>query len=225
MKPIRVMLVDDHDIVRNGIKSLLEVQPDIEVIAEASNGAEAISRAQETHPDVAVIDITMPVMDGLEATRKMQEKCANCLVLILTVHESKQYFFEMLAAGAKGYITKQAAGDELVAAIRAVAAGNVYLQPALASWLLEDYQQMSSRGFSSTKIGEADQKGLEVLSNREREVLELVAEGFTTVKIGKMLGISPNTIYRHRDRIMKKLNITSSAELVKFAIRTGLIDI
>lgn len=225
MKPIRVMLVDDHDIVRNGIKSLLEVQPDIEVIAEASNGAEALDRAQETRPDVAVIDITMPVMDGLEATRKMQEKCPDCLVLILTVHESKQYFFEMLAAGAKGYITKQAAGDELVAAIRAVAAGNVYLQPALASWLLEDYQQISSRSFLNKKVDESDQKGLEVLSNREREVLELVAEGFTTVKIGKMLDISPNTIYRHRDRIMKKLNITSSAELVKFAIRTGLIDI
>jgi DNA-binding NarL/FixJ family response regulator len=225
MKPIRVMLVDDHDIVRNGIKSLLEVQPDIEVIAEASNGAEAIAKAEETHPDVAVIDITMPVMDGLEATRQMQVKCPDCLVLTLTVHESKQYFFEMLAAGAKGYITKQAAGDELVAAIRAVAAGNVYLQPALASWLLEDYQQMSSRSVLSKKMDESDQKGLEVLSNREREVLELVAEGFTTVKIGKMLEISPNTIYRHRDRIMKKLNITSSAELVKFAIRTGLIDI
>jgi two-component system response regulator NreC len=228
MDPIRLMLVDDHDIVRTGLKSFLETQEGLLVVAEASSGEQAIERAQETNPDVIVMDITMPEMDGLEATRRLKEQDENYYILALTVHEDKQYLFEMLSAGASGYITKQVAAEELVIAIRCVAMGNVYLQPALASWLLEDYRRLSSQappGARQYGDQEEGDKGLDVLSKRELEVLEAVAEGYTNNQIGEQLGISPKTVARHRERIMHKLNLHSSTELVKFAIRTGLIDL
>jgi two-component system response regulator NreC len=226
MNTINVMVVDDHIVVRTGLKSLLGAQADIEVVAEANNGIEAIEKALLIRPDVIVMDISMPEMDGMEATRKLQKKCPECKVLALTVHEDKQYFFEMLGAGAKGYISKQAASDELVLAIRAVASGNVYLQPALARWLLDDYYRISKNGGAgaATKI-KVDTAGLEVLSKRERQVLEMVAEGLTTPEIGEKLELSPKTVSRHRERIMDKLNLHSCADLVKFAVRTGLIDV
>ena len=228
MEPIRLMLVDDHDIVRTGLKSFLDTQEGLLVVAEASSGQEAIDKAKETQPDVIVMDITMPEMDGLEATRRLKELDENLFVLALTVHEDKQYLFEMLSAGASGYITKQVAAEELVTAIRCVALGNVYLQPALASWLLDDYRRLLSqtppneRRFGNQAEAE---RGLDVLSKRELEVLEAVAEGYTNNQIGEQLGISPKTVARHRERIMHKLNLHSSTELVKFAIRTGLIDL
>jgi two-component system response regulator NreC len=228
MNTIRLMLVDDHDIVRTGLKSFLDTQEGLQVVAEASSGVQALEQAQATHPDVIVMDITMPEMDGLEATRRLKEMDENYYVLALTVHEDKQYLFEMLSAGASGYITKQVAAEELVAAIRCVALGNVYLQPALASWLLDDYRRLinqtppGARRFGEPEDGE---KGLDVLSKRELQVLEAVAEGNTNNQIGEQLGISPKTVARHRERIMHKLNFHSSTELVKFAIRTGLIDL
>jgi len=228
MNTIRLMLVDDHDIVRTGLKSFLDTQEGLQVVAEANSGKQAIERAQETHPDVVVMDITMPEMDGLEATRRLKELDEDCYVLALTVHEDKQYLFEMLSAGASGYVTKQVAAEELVTAIRCVAFGNVYLQPTLARWLLEDYRRLLTktppgvRRFGEQKEGE---KGLDVLSKRELQVLEAVAEGYTNKETGKQLGISPKTVARHRERIMHKLNLHSSTELVKFAIRTGLIEL
>jgi len=228
MDEIRLMLVDDHDVVRTGLRSYLETQAGIKVVAEANSGDLAIRTAEKIQPDVIVMDITMPNMDGLEATRRLKVLCPQSKVLALTVHEDKQYFFEMLAAGAAGYVTKQAAAEDLVSAIRAVAAGHVYLQPTLARWLLDDYRrlltQMPADGRSAIK-DEAGSKALEVLSERERQVLELVADGLTNPQIGEQLGISYKTVARHRERIMNKLNLHSSAELVKFAIRTGLIDI
>jgi two-component system response regulator NreC len=228
MDPIRLMLVDDHDIVRTGLKSFLDTQAGLLVVAEASSGQEAIDKAKGTHPDVIVMDITMPEMDGLEATRRLKELDENFFVLALTVHEDKQYLFEMLSAGASGYITKQVAAEELVTAIRCVALGNVYLQPALASWLLDDYRRLLNQTPpNERRFGEQDEgeRGLDVLSKRELEVLEAVAEGNTNNQIGEQLGISPKTVARHRERIMHKLNLHSSTELVKFAIRTGLIDL
>lgn len=145
MDNIRLMLVDDHDIVRTGLKSYLETQEGLQVVAEARSGSEAIDLALKTQPDVIVMDITMPGMDGLEATRRLKAIFPECHILALTVHEDKQYLFEMLAAGASGYITKQAAADELLAAIRSLSLGNVYLQPALARWLLEDYRRLLSQ--------------------------------------------------------------------------------
>jgi two-component system response regulator NreC len=167
-------------------------------------------------------------MDGLEATRRLKKHLPDCHVLALTVHEDKQYLFEMLTAGASGYITKQSAAEELVAAIHTIASGNVYLQPALARWLLEDYRRLMAQMPAATAaIGEERTrgKGLEVLSKRELQVLELLAQGSTNPQIGNQLGISHKTVARHRERIMSKLNLHSSTELVKFAIRTGLIDV
>jgi two-component system response regulator NreC len=230
MEKIRLMLVDDHEVVRIGLKNFLQTQEDFDVVAEASDGEEAVSRAMATHPDVILMDITMPGVDGLEATRRLRVLCPKCLILALTVHDDKQYFMQMLAAGASGYITKQAAGDDLIAAIHAISVGNVYLQPALASWLLEDYQRLVRQSSATQPAGpagveEANMIGLDVLSQRERQVLELVAHGLNNQGIGQQLALSPKTIARHRERIMHKLNMHSRTELVKFAIRTGLVQL
>jgi len=227
MKTIRLLLVDDHDVVRAGLISFLDTQDGLEVVGEASNGIEAMKVALEIQPDVIVMDITMPEMDGLEATRQLSEKCPNCDVLALTVHEDKQYFFEMMAAGAVGYISKQAAADELVDAIRTIHTGNVYLQPSLASWLLDDYRrilQQSPAGMASNQT-ENVHPDLDVLSERELQVLEMIAEGLTTPQIAEKLDISPKTVSRHRERIMNKLDIHSATKLVKFAIKVGLISV
>lgn len=225
MNPITIMLVDDHEVVRTGLRAFLDAQENVRVVAEARDGEEALQRAQEAKPDLVIMDITMPGMDGLEATRRLKARDPNCLVLALTVHEDKQYFMEMLAAGASGYITKQAAADDLMAAIRAVAAGHVYLQPALARWLLEDYQRLVKHETTLPRPAkEGFAVGLEILSQRERQVLELVGQGWNNQQIGARLGLSPKTIARHRERIMRKLNMHSRTELVKFAIRTGLIQ-
>lgn len=224
---IRVMLVDDHKVVRFGLKSFLDTQDHIEVVAEASNGEEAIERAQEIKPDVILMDITMPVMDGLTATHHLKQTCPNCHVLALTVHEDKEYFINMLEAGASGYITKQAASDDLVMAIDAVSKGHVYLQPAMARWLLEDYQRLNDN-LPQAVVEEDDiieHADLNILTKRERQVLELIGEGHNNKHIGKKLDLSPKTIARHRERIMKKLNMHSRTDLVKFTIRTGLIKL
>jgi two-component system response regulator NreC len=226
MNTIRLMLVDDHEVVRTGLRSFLEAQGGLLVVAEAGSGEEALAVIEEAHPDVVVMDITMPGMDGLEATRQLKKCCPQCQILALTVHEDKQYFIQMLAAGATGYLTKIAAAQELVSAIRAVADGNVYLQPVLARWLLDDYRRMAVQFPPSRGDGQMlQQKDLGVLSQREQQVLQLVADGYTNIEIGEKLGISFKTVARHRERIMNKLDIHSCSELVKFAIRTGLIQI
>jgi two-component system response regulator NreC len=226
METVRLMLVDDHDVVRTGLKTFLETQGGMEVVAEAKSGQAAIQLAQELAPQVIVMDITMADMDGMEATRQIKALCPDCKVLALTVHADEQYFFQMLAAGAEGYVTKQVAAEELVEAIWAVAAGNVYLQPALASWLLKDYRRLLSQTVDRRHLeaGSSPTDGLEVLSRRELQVLERVAQGMTSVQIGETLAISPKTVARHRERIMGKLKMHSSTELVRFAIRTGLVD-
>lgn len=228
MELINIVLVDDHDIVRTGLKTFLDMQPDMQVVGEAMNGDEAISIAREERPDVIVMDITMEGMDGLEATKRIKMISPECRILALTVHADKQHFFEMLSAGAEGYVTKQAAAEDLVDAIRSLAEGNVYLQPTLARWLLEDHQQLT-RQMSSQEQGvskfTSTNKDLDLLTKREQQVLELVADGYNNKQIGEILGISPKTVSRHRERIMRKLDLHSCAELVKFAFRTGLIKV
>jgi DNA-binding NarL/FixJ family response regulator len=229
--PTRLMLVDDHDLVRTGLKTFLETKPGLEVVAEANSGESALKLLEQIRPDVIVMDITMPGMDGLQATRQIAAQFPECKVLALTVHSDKQYFFEMLSAGAAGYITKQAAADELVDAVRTVAQGNVYLQPALASWLLEDYRLLLAQSAERTFDQAANQPNngssdaLHQLSRREIQVLEYVAQGLTNPEIGERLGISPKTVARHRERIMSRLDMHSCVELVKFAIRTGLVEV
>jgi DNA-binding NarL/FixJ family response regulator len=227
MEKIKLMLVDDHDVVRTGLKTFLQTQEGIEVIAEANSGEMAVELVKKTAIDLVVMDITMAGIDGLTATRMIKAACPDCRVLALTVHADKQYFFEMLSAGADGYVTKQVAAEELVEAIRAVAVGHVYLQPALATWLLEDYRRLTEHSPGKEKEGASPpvSEGLETLTEREIQVLQSVADGLTNIEIGKKLGISHKTVARHRERIMKKLKIHSSAALVKFAFRTGLIDL
>lgn len=228
METIRLMLVDDHDIVRAGLKTFLETQEGMLVVAEADSGEAALRSVQQAQPQVIIMDITMPGMDGLEATRRLKESYPECKVLALTVHADQQYFFEMLAAGAVGYVTKQAATEELVAAVRAVAHGHVYLQPALAVWLLDDYRRLLAQLPAEVHNGRRNsppEQSLDVLSKRERQVLEAVAEGLTTPQVGERLGISPKTVARHRERMLKKLNFHSSTALVSFAIRSGLIHL
>ncbi|MGZ6316960.1 MAG: response regulator [Anaerolineales bacterium] len=229
MEPITLLLVDDHEVVRTGLKAFLESKGRFRVVAEAASGMEAIQRTLATNPAIVVMDISMPGMDGLEATRQLRKMCPASQVLALTVHDDKHYFMEMLASGASGYLTKQAAADELVAALDAIAEGNVYLQPALARWLLEDYQWLSNRPSpmvaATVEEPQAQPTSLDVLSARERQVLELVAEGYSNVDIGQRLNLSHKTIARHRERIMNKLNLHSRTELVKFAIRTQLISL
>ena len=226
MGTIRLMLVDDHEVVRTGLKTFLNSQPGFEVIAEASSGSEAIKKGLETRPDIIIMDIAMADGDGLEATRSLKTVWPETIILALTVHEDKYYFMEMLAAGAAGYLTKQSAADELVQAIQTVAQGHIYLQPALARWLLEDYQRLSDLAgknpLTSPAVGPVP-VGLNVLSERERQVLELLARGMTNKEIGLQLGLSPKTIARHRERIMGKLDLHSRTALVRYAIKTGLI--
>ncbi len=216
MPPIRLMLADDHEIVRAGLHMLLDAQPDIEIVAEASSGAEAIELAQTHQPDVILMDVAMPDMNGMEATREIKARCPSATVLALTIHEEEDYFFRMLDAGASGYIPKRAAPDDLLQAVRTVHSGEVFLHSSVATLLVRDYLQ---RGGLTT---EAE---LSRLTEREREVLTLIAEGLTNKQIGGQLGISPKTVARHRDNITRKLNLSSRAELTRYAIQKGLISL
>ncbi len=216
MPPIRLVLADDHEIVRAGLRMLLNTQPDIEIVAEASSGAEAIELAQAYQPDVILMDVAMPDMDGMEASRAIKAHCPSVAVLALTIHEEEDYFFRMLDAGASGYIPKRAAPDDLLQAIRTVHRGEVFLHSSVATVLVRDYLQ---RGGLAT---EADLSGL---TEREREVLTLIAGGLTNKQIGEQLGISPKTVARHRDNITNKLNLSSRAELTRYAIQKGLIRV
>ena len=215
--PIKLLLVDDHDVVRSGIRALLEAQNDMEVVGEAGNGLEALQALEVVQPDVVLMDITMEGMDGLEATRLMKQTSQQAAVLALTIHEGREYFFEMLNSGASGYIPKSAAPEELMIAIRAVARGEVYLHSSVARLLLRDYMH-------SDKDEKGEDPGAQ-LTEREQEVLTLLGEGMVNREIGEQLDISPRTVARHRENIMRKLGLHSRTELVKYAIRIGLIDI
>jgi two-component system response regulator NreC len=215
MSEIRLLLVDDHEVVRTGLRMLLESQSDIKILAEASTGAEAIQMAREFNPDVVVMDITLPDITGIEATRQLKERQPEIAVVALTIHEDEQYFFEMLQAGASGYVPKRAAPEDLITAIRAAFAGEIYIYPSLAKALVSDYL-----GRSRIDPQEAP---LEALTPREEEVLELLAEGLSNDEIADRLVISRHTVARHRENLMGKLNLHSRSELVKYAIRKGLI--
>jgi two-component system response regulator NreC len=217
VSPIRLLLVDDQDIVRAGLRSLLERHPDMEVVGEAASGREAIALAQELQPDVVLMDITMPETNGAEATRRIKELAPEIHVLALTIHEDEAYFFEMLNAGACGYIPKRASPDDLLAAIRIAAAGDVYLHPIVAGTLVQDYLRRVRSG--------TERESYDGLTRRQREVLTLIAEGLSNQDIGTHLGISIRTVERHRENIMSRLNLHSRTDLVKYALRKGLIQL
>ena len=210
-RKIRILLADDHQLVRQGFRLILESQPDMEVVGEAGNGREAIEAAETLRPDVIVMDVTMPGLNGIEATRRIREKAPGVRVLGLSVHRDGVYVREMVRAGAEGYLLKDAAGAELLAAIHAVAEGNSYLSPEVAGAVLKDYRKHALNP-------------IDVLSAREREILQMIAEGKTNKEVATALDLSVYTVDGHRTRIMEKLSLHSVGELVRFAVRNGLVD-
>ena len=211
--PIRLLLVDDHSILRAGLRMLFAAESDLEIVGEAASGEEALRAVAELQPDVVIMDVAMPGMSGIEATRRIKAAHPSTAVLALTMHEDEQYFFEMLNAGASGYIPKRAAPDDLISAIHVVHEGNVFLHATLARFLMHELaHHMDS-------AQETDSS----LTDREREVLVLIAEGLTSREIGVRLVVSPRTVDRHRENIMAKLNLHSRVELVRYAIEKGLI--
>lgn len=214
-KKIRVLIVDDHALFREGLRALLSLYPDIEVVGEAADGREAIDRAKHSGPDVVLMDIAMPGLGGLEATLELRRETPLSKVLVLTQHETKEYIFRFLKAGASGYVLKKAAGTDLVSAIRMVKDGGLYLHTPLATQVLAEY------------LGKPDSEttGYKALSERERQVLKMVAEGSTNQEISDYLSLSIKTVMAHRANIMDKLGVHDRTELVKYAIRMGLISL
>lgn len=210
---IRVLVADDHTIVRQGVVSLLEAGGDCEVVAQASDGVEAVEKALATHPDVAVLDIGMPRLSGLEAVRRIRQEAPKVRVLVLTMHEEEEYVVHLVRAGASGYLVKDSAAGELLAAVRALARGHGYFGPYAARVLAEQYRH--PEGSAQDPYG--------TLTAREREVFHLVVDGKTTKEVAKALGISPKTAENHRTRLMEKLDVHNTAELVRYAARRGLL--
>lgn len=213
---IRLLLVDDHAVVRSGLQMLLGAEENLEIVGEAGNAADAIRQAELLKPDVMLMDIGLPDMSGIDATREIKRRFPEIAVVALTIHEDEQYFFKMLEAGASGYVPKRAAPEELLTAIRTTADGEVYLYPSLAKLLVRDYLAQDHTG---EKKDDANS-----LTDREQEVLTFLAEGAGNEAIASTLFISPKTVARHRENIMRKLNLHSRAELVRYAIRKGLIQ-
>lgn len=210
---VRVLIVDDHTIVRSGVRLLLEGEPDIDVVGEALDGSEALDQVQALRPDVVLMDIAMPVMDGLEATRQIKAQWSEVNVLVLTMHRSDDYFFEMLKSGASGYVLKSADTGELINAVRVVARGEVYLYPTMARQLVRDYVSRVGGSYDSEVP----------LSPREREVMRLLAEGYSNKEIAEKLVVSPSTVHTHRSNLMSKLGLSSRRELIRYARKYGLL--
>jgi two-component system response regulator NreC len=211
----RLLLVDDHAVVRSGLRMLLSSEGDVEIVGEASTAAQAMEAAGVVKPDVILMDIGLPDLSGIDATREIKKRFPEISIVALTIHEDEEYFFKMLEAGASGYVPKRAAPEELLIAIRAAAAGEVYLYPSLAKLLVKDYLNQEHP---------ADEKAnLDGLTGREHEVLTYLAEGANNERIATSLVISPKTVERHRENIMRKLNLHSRSELVRYAIRKGII--
>ena len=212
---IRILLVDDHQVVRSGLRMLLSNESDVEIVGDAGTAREALEAVKLLMPDVVLMDIGLPDMSGIDATRAIKQTNPEVAVVALTIHEDEEYFFKMLEAGAGGYVPKRAAPEELLTAIRAAAAGEVYLYPSLAKLLVKDYltQEHTSEAV----------KALDGLTEREQEVLRYLAEGVANDEIANALVISNKTVARHRENIMQKLGLHSRSELVRYAIRKGII--
>jgi two-component system response regulator NreC len=211
---IRLLLVDDHAVVRSGLRMMLENEGDTEIVGEAASAAEAIEAAMRLKPNVILMDIGLPDLSGIDATREIKKRTPEVSIVALTIHEDEEYFFKMLEAGASGYVPKRAAPEELLTAIRAAATGQVYLYPSLAKLLVRDYLD---GGRASAEQPPSD------LTDREQEVLTYLAEGASNDEIAAALVISRKTVARHRENIMRKLNLHSRSELVRYAIRKGII--
>jgi len=215
MEKIRVLLADDHTLFREGIRLLLERQGDMQVVGEAADGREAVELAHRLQPNVVLMDIGMPVMNGMEATRLLHTQDPAARVLILTMHGTDDYFFRVLEAGASGYLLKEAAPTDLLSAIRSVHRGEMFFYPTLAKRLAQEYLR---------RVGSGEERSsFDTLTEREREVLRLIGQGHTNQEIADILCLSINTVQTHRTHIMNKLNLHSRAELMKYAVRLGLL--
>jgi two-component system response regulator NreC len=213
-KPIRVLIADDHTIVRSGVRLLLEAEADIKVVGEALDGNEVLAMAGTLQPDIILMDIAMPGMDGLEATRQIKDNWPEIQILVLTMHRSDEYFFEMLRLGASGYVLKGADPRELISAVKVVARGEVFLYPTMAQKLLKDYLG---------RVGRSEDTDPQ-LSPREEQILRLLAEGYSNKEIAERLVISPSTVYTHRGNLMLKLGLTSRRELIQYARKRGYLQ-
>jgi two-component system response regulator NreC len=211
---ISVLIADDHTIVRSGVRMLLEAESDIRVVGEALNGREALELTESLQPDVVLMDITMPEMDGLEATKQLKSRFPHINVLVLTMHRSDDYFFEMLKAGASGYILKGAKTSELINAVRIVQQGQIFLYPSMTQKLVQGYIQLA----------EWDNEGEPSLSPREKEILQLLAEGYSNKEIAEKLVISPSTVHSHRGNLLDKLGLGNRRDLIQYARKRGLIQ-
>ncbi len=216
MNRIHILIAEDHRIVRDGLRMLLQSEPDFEVVAEAETGREAVARAKEQHPDLAILDISMPDLSGLDATKLIKTESPQTQVLILTMHESDEYFFRALQAGASGYVLKKAATQDLIAAARSVARGEAFLYPSVAKKLIGDYVNRFQAG--------AEESGYASLSERERGVLLLLAEGLSNQEIADRLSITQSTLQTHRAHILDKLGLRTTADLIKDAVQHGLVS-
>jgi two-component system response regulator NreC len=214
MSKIRVLIADDHAMFREGIRALLGNYDDVQIVGEATDGKEAVEKVCQLAPQVVLMDITMPAMNGLEATRRIHKEAPDVKVLALTQHEDSEYILSMLRAGARGYVSKTATGSELISAIRTVCRGESFLHPLAATTLVDEYL---------TRVGE-EKTEYERLTDREREILQLVAEGRSNREIADRLFISAKTVLRHRTNIMEKLGFHNRTELIKYAISKGLIE-
>ena len=210
-RKIRILLADDHKLVRQGFRLILASQEDMEVVGETGNGREAVELSKSLKPDVVLMDVTMPELNGIEATRRIREASPHIRVLALSVHRDSVYVREIVRAGAEGYLLKESADTDLLAAVRAVGEGNSYLSPEVSGAILKDYRKHATNP-------------MDLLTSREREVLQLIAEGKTNKDIASTLHLSVYTVDGHRTRIMDKLNLHSVGELVRFAVRNGLVD-
>jgi DNA-binding NarL/FixJ family response regulator len=208
---IRVLLADDHTMVRQGFRRILSGQPDMEIVGEAANGREAVELAEKLRADVVVMDVAMPELNGIEATRRLAGSAPHVRVLALSMHKDSVYVREILRAGARGYLLKDSVDSDLLAGVRAVARGEGYLSPSISNAVLNDYRRHVT-------------DPIDLLTSREREVLQMIAEGKTNKEIATILNLSVYTVDAHRGRIMEKLNLHSINELVRFAVRKGLVD-
>jgi len=216
-RPIKIFLADDHTIVRQGLAKLLEAEPNIKVVGEAQDGREAVNKAQNLSPDIVIMDIAMPLLNGIEATRQIKKILPQTKIIILSMHSHDRYISELINLGASGYLLKDSTGGEIVKAVSAAMKGDVYLSPSISRRVVEDYLSLKKTSSRENLYAK--------LSNREREVFQMIAEGHSTKKISDILCVSPSTVKTHRANIMEKLQLDNISQLIQFAIRLGIVEV